>query len=58
LKSDVESFREPQQRQDDYVVLGPFDDLTEVVRAVVLSGDRKRRHFCLELFGVITHIDP
>lgn len=36
----------------------PLNDLTKEVLAVVLSGDRERRHFSLELFGVITPIDP
>jgi len=35
----------------------PLDDLTEEVRAVVLSRDRDRRHFYLELFGIITPIE-
>jgi hypothetical protein len=35
-----------------------LNDLTEEVRAVVLSGDRERGHFPLELFGVITPIGP
>lgn len=32
----------------------PLDDLPDDVRAVVLSGDRERPNFFLELFGVIT----